>query len=133
MTRPKLCVKPNPCINLAWRNPVIKLRHVHNNNTLHGQVLLLPGNPLEDEGVCLIGSALNTNRSLQALDLCNTRAGILGIITVCNALGSDPDADGGGAGAGHEGSGACCPLESLDLGRPILPGPQDTTVLAIGK
>jgi len=97
------------------------------------QVLLLPGNPLEDEGVCLIGSALNTNRSLQALDLCNTRAGILGIITVCNALGSDPDADGGGAGAGHEGSGACCPLESLDLGRPILPGPQDTTVLAIGK
>ncbi|KAG1671609.1 hypothetical protein FOA52_006840 [Chlamydomonas sp. UWO 241] len=89
------------------------------------QVLLLPGNPLGDEGVSALGGALPKNTSLVALDLCNTQTGIPGIIAVCTALG-----DGGSDGEGGSGNST---LESLDLGRPLLPGQQDTTSLAVAR
>mmetsp|Transcript_5148 Transcript_5148/g.11205 ORF Transcript_5148/g.11205 Transcript_5148/m.11205 type:complete len:387 (-) Transcript_5148:369-1529(-) len=80
------------------------------------QVLMLSGNPLEDQGVVALGNMLRSNSSLAALDLCNTGAGIQGIISVCTALGE-----------------ANQTLSSLDLGSPTLKGPQDTTTLNIAR
>jgi Ran GTPase-activating protein (RanGAP) involved in mRNA processing and transport len=80
------------------------------------QVLILSGNPLGDEGAVMLGHMLRSNSSLSVLDMSNTSAGISGIISVSAAL-----------------SEVNTSLQSLDLGRPMLKGCQDTTFLSLAQ
>lgn len=80
--------------------------------------LVLRGNSsIGDEGAISLSQSLRTHTGLSALDLYDCGLGIKGIISICHAISETPS--------------SC--LQSLDLGRPLLPSPQDTTSLSIAQ
>jgi Ran GTPase-activating protein (RanGAP) involved in mRNA processing and transport len=80
--------------------------------------LKLRGNSsIGDDGAISLAQCLQSNTSLTSLDLYDCGLGIKGIISICHALSESQSSA----------------LTSLDLGRPLLSSPQDTTSLSIAQ
>ena len=87
-------------------------------STLSLEFLNLRSNSsIGDEGALSLSQCLRSNKSLKLLDLYDCGLGIKGIIAVCSAVAESESSA----------------LESLDIGRPLLSSPQDTTSLIIAQ